>query len=277
MRNPDLEPLDLLVGRWELTLTDAWFIEPSELPQRGHATARWLGDAFVELEVEMQGQHVWHFVFGRSDANAGLVALYHDPRPTSRVFGMTFTGDEWTLVREDPDFHQRFRARVRRDRIDGCWEASEDRGATWRKDFDLAFERQDDDATSDGSGRPSRMPGIARMRAVVLDCPDPTALAEFYRELVGGEIVDADDDWVTLRGEDVRLSFQRADGYAPPTWPSGERPQQFHIDVTVDDVDAAEVRVLAAGARKHDFQPGEREDWRVFVDPAGHPFCLCWD
>lgn len=118
---------------------------------------------------------------------------------------------------------------------------------------------------------------IAEMRAVVLDCPDPRALAEFYRELVGGEITYADDDWVNLRdGAKVILSFQRADDYRPPEWPSAERGQQFHIDVTVDDVEEAEARVLAIGARRTELQPGIDENWRVYLDPAGHPFCLCF-
>jgi catechol-2,3-dioxygenase len=123
------------------------------------------------------------------------------------------------------------------------------------------------------------MTGIARMRAVVLDTPAPLALAEFYRELVGGEIVYADPEWVKLRGEDVLLSFQLAPDHRPPAWPDPDRPQQFHIDVTVDrdGLDDAERRVLAAGATKHEFQPGEDEGWRVYVDPSGHPFCLCWD
>jgi catechol-2,3-dioxygenase len=124
------------------------------------------------------------------------------------------------------------------------------------------------------------MAGITELRAVVLDCPDPRALAEFYRGLVGGEITYADDEWVKLRdGGNVLLSFQRADDYQPPTWPSGERPQQFHIDVTVDDVDRVEPEVLALGARRHEVQPAEEknEGWRVYLDPAGHPFCLCWD
>jgi hypothetical protein len=141
VRNPSLEPLDVLVGDWDLTLSDAWFLESRDVRQRGRATVRWLGDAFVELAAEMEGEHIWHLVLGRSDATDQLVALYHDPRPTSRLFQMTFTGDEWTMHREDPDFHQRFVARVGADRIDGHWDASEDEGATWRKDFDLTFER----------------------------------------------------------------------------------------------------------------------------------------
>lgn len=141
MRNPALEAVDVLVGEWTLTLTDAWFLESRDVRQHGRATGRWLGDAFIELEAEMEGEHVWHFVLGRSDANEQLIALYHDPRPASRLYRMTFTGSDWTLFREDPDFHQRFVASVSADRIQGRWEASEDDGATWRKDFDLVFER----------------------------------------------------------------------------------------------------------------------------------------
>ena len=124
------------------------------------------------------------------------------------------------------------------------------------------------------------MTGIARMRSVVLDTPDPDALAEFYRRLLGGSIVSAVDDWVELEFEPGRrLAFQRAGEFRPPTWPTGERPQQFHLDVTVDDIDAAEPAVLAIGAEKHEVQPGEIDGapFRVYLDPAGHPFCLCWD
>ena len=124
------------------------------------------------------------------------------------------------------------------------------------------------------------MAGMARMRAVVLDCPDPRALAEFYRQLVGGQITYADDEWVNLQdGGKVLLSFQRAPDYQPPVWPGGERGQQFHIDVTVEDVDEAEKQVLAQGATRHEVQPGidENANWRVYLDPVGHPFCLCWD
>jgi hypothetical protein len=141
MRNPALAQLDLLVGESSLTLTDSWFLESRLVEQRGHATARWVGDAFIELEAEMEGVPTWHFVFGRSDANAELFALSHAPRPTSQLFRMTVSDREWTLVHEDPDFHQRFVATVNPDRIDGGWDASEDQGTSWRKDFDLIFER----------------------------------------------------------------------------------------------------------------------------------------
>ena len=65
----------------------------------------------------------------------------------------------------------------------------------------------------------------------------------------------------------------------PPgnSWPSADRGQQFHIDVTVDDLATAEPKVLALGAPRHEVQPPDEEKWRVYLDPAGHPFCLCWD
>lgn len=122
----------------------------------------------------------------------------------------------------------------------------------------------------------------ARLRTIVLDCPDPLALADFYRSLLGGEVRwDGDDpDWVDLGTEaGHRLAFQQANDYAPPTWPAPERPQQVHLDLTVDDIESAEPAVLALGARRHEIQPGEAEGdrFRVYLDPAGHPFCLCWD
>jgi hypothetical protein len=143
LRNPAVEPLDVLVGEWSLTLTDAWFLESRDIRQHGHARVRWLGEAFIELEAELDGTPTWHFVVGRSDPTDQLVALYHDPRPTSRVFRMSFADGEWEMLREDPDFHQRFSATVTGtgDRIDGHWDASDDHGETWRKDFDLIFER----------------------------------------------------------------------------------------------------------------------------------------
>ena len=125
------------------------------------------------------------------------------------------------------------------------------------------------------------MTPIARMRAVVLDCPDPRALADFYRELVGGDITHADDEWVNLRdGGAVLLSFQLVPDFRAPDWPAGDPPQQFHLDVTVDDIEDAERGVLERGATKHAVQPGEEEEdgnFRVYLDPVGHPFCLCWD
>jgi len=148
MPNPAVAELDCLVGEWTLNLTNEWFLDSPDVRRFGHATGRWLGEAFVELEAELEGEKVWHFLFGRNDPGEELAALYHDPRPTSRLFRMNFTGGEWHMLREDPDFHQRFVATVTSNRIDGHWDASDDGGVTWRKDFDLIFDRRTDSDTS---------------------------------------------------------------------------------------------------------------------------------
>ncbi|MEV0820940.1 VOC family protein [Nonomuraea rubra] len=123
------------------------------------------------------------------------------------------------------------------------------------------------------------MGGIAEFRTVVLDCPDPQALGGFYAQLLGWPVTSVEDDWVVVSdgGSPKRLAFQLAPDYQPPVWPSSDRPQQFHLDVTVTDMDEAERQVLKIGATKHEHQPSEDDSFRVFLDPAGHPFCLCRD
>ncbi|HEY3883300.1 MAG TPA: VOC family protein [Trebonia sp.] len=114
---------------------------------------------------------------------------------------------------------------------------------------------------------------IARFPSVVLDCPDAAALAAFYAALLDWKI-EPQEGWVDIRPNDEQcLSFQQVDDYKAPTWPTQQVPQQFHIDVIVDDLDAGEAAVLKLGATKHEHQPGTT--FRVFLDPAGHPFCLC--
>ncbi|MER6406637.1 VOC family protein [Streptomyces viridosporus] len=115
---------------------------------------------------------------------------------------------------------------------------------------------------------------LAKVGAVVLDCPDPHALAGFYAGLVGGT-VEVEEDWLELKvpGGPV-LAFQTAPGYVPPRWPSPDHSQQFHLDLTVEDLDAAEKEVLALGAKPLDTEDRSRT-FRVYADPAGHPFCLC--
>ncbi len=121
---------------------------------------------------------------------------------------------------------------------------------------------------------------IRKLQAVALDCADPVELAEFYAQLLGGRVeVDPDDPgWVEVRGfEGVPLACQQVDGYQAPEWPGQGRPQQLHLDFDVDDLEGEEKRALALGAtvleRTDQVRPGA--NWRVYADPAGHPFCLC--
>ena len=115
---------------------------------------------------------------------------------------------------------------------------------------------------------------IGRLHHVVIDCPAPAELAAFYAELLGLPVVWRDDDWVVVAENDTSsgLAFQRAPDHRPPQWPDPQHPQQFHLDVMVDDVAAAETRVLQLGARRLAVGAGEASG--VYADPAGHPFCL---
>ncbi len=110
---------------------------------------------------------------------------------------------------------------------------------------------------------------IGRLHHVVLDCPDPLALAGFYSRLLGDPITHVSDDWVVVStsSQASGLAFQRAPDLQAPTWPNPAAPQQFHLDVMVEDVAASRRQVLELGATSLDGKD-------VFADPAGHPFCL---
>ncbi len=115
---------------------------------------------------------------------------------------------------------------------------------------------------------------IGRLEKTVFDCPEPRALAEFYAAVLGMRINEDSPDWVVIGSEPGtrQLAFQRVADFTAPDWNDPHRPQQLHLDIRVDDVDRAEQQVLALGARR---LPGELEGhYRVFADPAGHPFCL---
>ncbi|MFF5533910.1 VOC family protein [Streptomyces cinerochromogenes] len=117
---------------------------------------------------------------------------------------------------------------------------------------------------------------LAKLDVVVLDCPDPRALAGFYAGVLGGTVEgDQDGEWVDLKVPGgPALAFQKAPGFVPPRWPAADHSQQFHLDLVVDDLDVAEKGVLELGARPLDAEDRERT-FRVYADPAGHPFCLC--
>ena len=103
------------------------------------------------------------------------------------------------------------------------------------------------------------------------------ALARFYSDVTGWPVnANSGDTWAQLdTGSGWTLAFQHADDYRPPEWPGQHVPQQSHLDFDVDDLDEGERQVLALGATKAAHQPGTT--FRVFLDPAGHPFCLCRD
>ena len=114
-------------------------------------------------------------------------------------------------------------------------------------------------------------------QVVVFDTADLAAESRFWAGVLGGS-VSLEDDWhmVLVDGE-PRVGVQLAPDHVPPEWPDGE-PQQVHLDLWVADPEAAHDEVTALGARM--LKPAEDnddpDDYRVYADPAGHPFCVCW-
>lgn len=117
---------------------------------------------------------------------------------------------------------------------------------------------------------------VGRLTQIVLECSDAVRLAAFWRVILDLREPVGDADWLTLEWEPVgRLSFHRVTGYEPPDWPGERGQQQVHLDLLVDDLAAACEAVERAGGRPLTavLDPGQRA-WRIYADPAGHPFCL---
>lgn len=111
------------------------------------------------------------------------------------------------------------------------------------------------------------------MGAVSFDCDDPHSLADFWAAVVNGEVAFRSDTFDAVKAGSMWLTAIKVDHYQAPTWPGDEMPKQMHLDLAVSDLAAAEREVLALGATKATTQPAP-ETYRVFLDPAGHPFCL---
>jgi uncharacterized glyoxalase superfamily protein PhnB len=125
------------------------------------------------------------------------------------------------------------------------------------------------------------IPSIKFM-SVVLDCKDPSKLAEFYANLLGGKANDVMEHFsiVTIPDGKYYLSCQLNEDYAPPVWPGSpeEQSQMEHLDFSVEDMEASVQYALSLGATKPSvqyWQPGWGPRWVTLLDPAGHPFCLC--
>jgi catechol-2,3-dioxygenase len=117
----------------------------------------------------------------------------------------------------------------------------------------------------DGAG------SVMALFAVTIDAPDASGLARFYADLLGMQVTYDGPEGALIVGGGQSVMFQQVSGYNPPRWPDPAHPQQAHLDILVDDLDAGEARAVELGALK--LGKGGQQ-FRVFSDPAGHPFCL---
>ncbi|GAA0910003.1 VOC family protein [Virgisporangium aurantiacum] len=126
-----------------------------------------------------------------------------------------------------------------------------------------------------------------RVTSITITAPDPRALAGFYARLLGRPVTTEEEPrpgepptagWAQLRApegsSEPTLNFEYETRWKPPTWPSepGTQNATQHLDILVEDLDAATDHAIAAGASLAAVQP--QQTVRVLLDPAGHPFCL---
>ena len=120
--------------------------------------------------------------------------------------------------------------------------------------------------------------------SVTIGAPDPRALGAFYARMLSTAVTaseppetgePAEAGWAQLRAPDgPTLNFEYEREYQAPVWPSAPGRQQTmeHLDIWVDDLEAATRWAVECGARLAEVQP--QQEVRVLFDPAGHPFCL---
>ncbi|WP_290048078.1 VOC family protein [Nocardia nova] len=113
----------------------------------------------------------------------------------------------------------------------------------------------------------------ATLSMVNIDSADPAGLARFYAAALGWEVTYSDDSYGMVEGDGVTIGFGKVEGFRPAQWPDETGAKRFHLDLQVDDLEAATERLCALGASRPDFQPGA-DRWRVLLDPDGQPFCL---
>jgi len=114
---------------------------------------------------------------------------------------------------------------------------------------------------------------VARVAMATLDCADPAPLAEFWAALLAGTVIASDERFSVVQTDTIMVGTVRVPDYTPPTWPGGATPKHIHLELAVRDLEEAEAEALRLGAQKAEHQP-QPDQWRIYLDPAGHPFCL---
>jgi len=139
MKNKGLKALQPLIGEWEYTIYNAWFLDSMDTKVVGKTIIERIYDSFVVVRGELDATPDDIWIIGYSDAREEYELFYYDQRGVSRIFDMKFDGKHWSFLREDKDFYQRFSAKITPNKIQAKTEASEDKGKTWRKDFDITY------------------------------------------------------------------------------------------------------------------------------------------
>jgi hypothetical protein len=142
MKNKALGALEPLIGEWDYTMYNCWFLESMETEVNGFTTIERLHDSFVVVrssDANKKPSDVW--VIGYSDPQEKYEMFYYDQRGVARIFNANFDGKKFTFWREDKDMHQRMTLEITAEGLHSVAEASDDQGKTWRKDLEMRYAR----------------------------------------------------------------------------------------------------------------------------------------
>jgi hypothetical protein len=143
--NPLLADLGFLVGDWSMTISRASFLQSPDQVVTGSVEFRPIeaGMLLAMRQLSRPGEPpLASWVIGRDGSSADYRVLYTDERRVSRVYAMSFRDATLRIWRDDPDFSQRYSARVSDDRrsLEGRWEKRTS-GGEWEHDFDILYSR----------------------------------------------------------------------------------------------------------------------------------------
>ncbi|HET7236734.1 MAG TPA: VOC family protein [Actinomycetota bacterium] len=107
--------------------------------------------------------------------------------------------------------------------------------------------------------------------SLTFDCRDPRAVAPFWAEVLGYEVVEIDEEGADLRdptGAGWRIVFLVV--------PEGKSVKnRLHLDLRPATSMAEEkARVAALGAREFRYVSEGGSFWTVMLDPEGNEFCV---
>jgi hypothetical protein len=142
MKNKALAALEPLIGKWEYTMYNSWFLESMDTKVKGFTTVERFHDSFVVIHnsnADKKPEDIW--IIGYSDSQEKYMMFYYDQRGVSRIFTTTFDGKELVFLREDEDMYQQIILEITDDGLHSVAEASEDKGKTWRKDLEMVHGR----------------------------------------------------------------------------------------------------------------------------------------
>jgi len=111
-----------------------------------------------------------------------------------------------------------------------------------------------------------------KWQVVTFDTDDLAAESTFWAGVLGGTVAPEDEWHMVMVDGEPRVGVQLAPNHVRPDCPDGTPPQQIHLDLWVDEPKAAHDEVTALGAQ----MLKSADDYQVYADPAGHPFCICW-